>query len=226
MQEYMYKSLNPGEIRLLRFHPGQSNQQLSGSIIHFQLKNPVYRPAQGQVPAHLEYETAYDAISYHWGSDTRTPFQLIVDNSSVIRLTSSLHSVLQRVVMPDTELVIWVDAICINQIDNNSKEKTTQIKLMPDIYRIARRVQIHLGPEADNSALAIELLEHISEYSEYLDDVMNDRSGLELARERGLKLPHPEDERWKASRAFWRRPWYVHHSLETTSNLTQFLRQV
>ena len=90
MQEYVYKSLNPGEIRLLRLNPGQPNQQLTGSIIHIQLKNHTYWPAQSQIPAHLEYETAYDAISYHWGSDTRTPFRLIVDNSFVIKLTASL----------------------------------------------------------------------------------------------------------------------------------------
>ena len=153
----------------------------------------------------------YDAISYHWDSDPNTPLQLIVNENSVIGLIVHLHSVLQRVVQPNKEQVIWVDAVCINQVDNNSDEKGQQIRLMPDTYRIAKRVQVHLGPEADNSWLAIELLENIAKYGEYLDDTLNESSAkaYELAREKGFVLPGLNDESWKALRAFRQRPWCV-----------------
>lgn len=211
MDPYVYEPLNPREIRLLRLHPGQPDQQLTGSIVHVPLMNPTYHPKKDNTGAHLEHPISYDAISYHWGSDPNTPFQLIVAENSVIALTVHLHSVLQRVVQPDKEQVIWVDAICINQVGNDSDEKAQQIRLMPDIYRIAKRVQVHLGPEADNSWLAIEFLENIAKYGEYLDDTLNELSAkaYELAREKGFVLPGPNDESWKALRAFWQRPWCV-----------------
>jgi hypothetical protein len=59
---------------------------------------------------------------------------LTLDNSA-IGLSDELHAILQTVVHPTQERVIRVDAICINQVDSNSKEKEEQIRLMLDIYR-------------------------------------------------------------------------------------------
>ncbi|KAI1462799.1 heterokaryon incompatibility protein-domain-containing protein [Annulohypoxylon moriforme] len=47
---------------------------------------------------------------------------------------------------------IWIDAICINQQDND--EKSTQVQMMLEIYARAKRVNIWLG-EADESTALI-----------------------------------------------------------------------
>jgi hypothetical protein len=53
-------------------------------------------------------------------------------------------------------MTIWVDAVCINQQD--LKEKERQLKLMADIYSLARQVYIWLGEGTHESDAAIEYL--------------------------------------------------------------------
>lgn len=219
MRDYQYQPLQQGEIRLLRLDPVHSAEQpLSGSIIHHLLTNPTYRPGKDGQPLYLERPQSYEAISYHWGSDPRTPHRLLIDDGggggpSLIRLTASLHAVLRRLALPDRQRVLWADAICINQVSSReNKEKGEQIQLMPDIYRVAARVQIYLGPAsaADDVPAALDLLGTIADYSEYLDNSQHAAGevGTLLAQRRGLVLPPPADRRWPALRAFLRRPWF------------------
>jgi len=53
-------------------------------------------------------------------------------------------------------VVVWADAICINQ--GNTQERNLQVQKMSSIYQKANEVAIWLGPEADNSSLALVLL--------------------------------------------------------------------
>lgn len=215
MESYKYEPLQPGEIRLLQLDAIQNPQKpLSGSIIHHRLTNPKYRQTEsGQ--GYLEHSLPYDAVSYHWGSDTRTPFKVIVRSGEgqefFITITSTLHTILRRLALPDKPRTIWADAICINQISSNANtEKGEQIQLMPDVYRIASCVQVYLGDEADNAPAALELLSSIADYSEHLDDSTHSQGeiGLELALQSGFVLPPANDKRWAALRAFFRRPWF------------------
>ncbi|KAK4094352.1 hypothetical protein Purlil1_957 [Purpureocillium lilacinum] len=212
MKDYEYQPLSPGEIRLLRLEAARPDQPLSGSILHHRLRNPVYHPrAEDDGGGYLEHALAYEAISYHWGSDQRTPFHVVIDNGSVIRITASLHTVLRRLALPDGPRVLWADAICINQVTSaDNREKGEQIQLMPDIYRIASRVQVYLGPEADDLALALDFIRSIADYSEYLDASQHDdgETATALAQQRGFVLPPVGDPRWTALRAFLRRPWF------------------
>lgn len=209
MEPYAYKPLKKGEIRLLKLDPKSSTAQLSGSLIHVPLTNPTYCEGSMDNEPYLEHPYPYDAISYTWGTDTSTPFSLVVDQHYTLGVTAHLHYILQIVAQDDTSALVWIDAICINQVERDSEEKGQQIRLMPDIYRIAKHVQIHLGPEADDSHLAVPLIEHIAEYAEYLDQTLN-VSNLEahaLALEMGFDPPKKGDKRWNALRSFWLRPW-------------------
>ncbi|PNY29044.1 Ankyrin and HET domain protein [Tolypocladium capitatum] len=215
--DYQYRPLRQGEIRLLRLDPVRSPEQaLSGSIVHHLLTNPTYHPGKDGKPPYLERPQSYEAVSYHWGSDPRTPHRLFINDGagrSLIRLTAALHTLLRRLALSDRERVLWADAICINQVSSHAnKEKGEQIQLMPDIYRIASRVQIYLGPAspADDVPAALDLLATIADYSEYLDNSQHAAGevGTALAQRRGLVLPPPGDGRWPALRAFLRRPWF------------------
>lgn len=217
MRAYDYQPLQTGEIRLLRLDPVRSpEQQLSGAIIHHVLANPTFHPKEKDVDGHLEHSLPYDAISYHWGADTRTPYQILINDESngqsVINITASLHTVLRRLVLEDAERVVWADAICINQVVSGSnKEKGEQIQLMPDIYRIAASVQVYLGDDDSHDvAAALDLMASIADYSEYLDESQHMHAGIgtTLAQQRGFVLAPAKDKRWVALRAFLRRPWF------------------
>ena len=209
MEPYVYKPLNKEEIRLLKLYPSDGRQRLCGSLTHIPLTNPIYHAATADKEAYLEHAYPYEAISYTWGQDTRTPCSLTIDDQYTIGVTTHLQYVLQKIVQSDATVFVWIDAICINQADRDSEEKAQQIRLMPDIYRIAKRVQIHLGPEADNGPLAIQLMNHIAAFAEYLDEHLNysNSRAYALALERGFSPPGKHDKSWHALRSFWLRPW-------------------
>lgn len=56
--------------------------------------------------------------------------------------------------------LIWVDALCINQED--PVERSHQVNLMSDIYSQAQLVVVWLGPEAENSGLAMRYIDKVS----------------------------------------------------------------
>jgi predicted AAA+ superfamily ATPase len=62
-------------------------------------------------------------------------------------VTTNLGNALRYLRQDDKELIIWVDALCINQQDVN--EKTRQVGMMGEIYRRCSRVYIWLGPNDD-----------------------------------------------------------------------------
>jgi hypothetical protein len=64
---------------------------------------------------------------------------------------SNLVAALRRVRRPDEALLIWADAICINQ--NDLEERTSQVQLMSDIFAGAEEVYACLSEGDDDSAL-------------------------------------------------------------------------
>ena len=55
--------------------------------------------------------------------------------------------------------MLWIDAICINQTDN--EEKSIQVRKMGSIYHKARRVVVWLGPSSEHSQRAVDALAHL-----------------------------------------------------------------
>jgi Heterokaryon incompatibility protein (HET) len=51
---------------------------------------------------------------------------------------------------------VSVDALCIDQ--QNRDERTQQVRLMTNIYSAAESVAVWLGPEDDDSELAMDVL--------------------------------------------------------------------
>ncbi|KAE8442774.1 hypothetical protein EG329_002862 [Mollisiaceae sp. DMI_Dod_QoI] len=89
----------------------------------------------------------YQALSYTWG-DTISPTPIIVNGVKVL-VTENLLAALKRIRENYSDIHLWVDALCINQLDN--AEKAEQVKRMGDIYRNAAKTIIWLGPEYDDS---------------------------------------------------------------------------
>ena len=85
----------------------------------------------------------YSALSYCWGTGLAT--RLIKINSVPVPITEHLESALKRVRSVSGQIRIWVDAICINQFDND--EKSIQVGMMRKIYSKAMDVYIYLGEQ-------------------------------------------------------------------------------
>lgn len=134
---FRYKPLERNEIRLLRILPGTS-PVINCEIIHTSLDNP----------------QKYTAISYAWGDleDTRC----IILEGHEFPVTESLWQGLQRLRSSSTSVLLWADAVCINQRD--TMERNYQVQSMTTIYSKAHETAVWLGPEDLNSVLAIQLL--------------------------------------------------------------------
>ena len=98
-----------GQIRLLELLPGIGEEPIEGRVI----------------VSSLDSTSKYSAMSYVWGLALR-PFYLQTMEGKV-PLTASLHSALKRLRKKDAPILLWVDAICINQ--NDELEKVIQIRL-------------------------------------------------------------------------------------------------
>lgn len=93
----------------------------------------------------LDAAPAYSCLSYVWGSPTE--HAAVELNGRTHKVTINLLRALQRLREVDREVTVWIDAICIDQTDDD--EKTQQVGLMGRIYREAEEVLVWLGePEA------------------------------------------------------------------------------
>ncbi|KAF2830078.1 HET-domain-containing protein [Ophiobolus disseminans] len=139
---YQYQSLGEMEFRLVRILPERMSK-LKCEIVH----------------QSLDDAPDYVAISYAWGDGVDTKL-LILEGASV-PITGSLYDALKAVRQKKQETLVWVDALCIDQ--NNRDERATQVRLMGLIYSKATSVAIWLGPEANKSTLAMQLLQQVAD---------------------------------------------------------------
>ncbi|KAH9906557.1 HET-domain-containing protein [Xylariomycetidae sp. FL2044] len=116
-------------------------------------------PGHGGEPIHCVLEhvapgapVEYEALSYVWGAPRRDA--TITCNGLPLNITRNLYETLRSLRLPDRERSLWVDAVCINQRDND--ERSRQVRRMERIYPKARRVLVWLGDGRDDSGLAFE----------------------------------------------------------------------
>ncbi|TPX16769.1 uncharacterized protein E0L32_012398 [Thyridium curvatum] len=95
-----------------------------------------------------EWEGQYQAASYVWGDQSGRKHQIIINGQEYFAL-ANLHAflwTLRDTIGSEESLVLWVDAICIDQ--DLGPERSHQVSLMSSIYPKAERVIAWLGPEA------------------------------------------------------------------------------
>jgi hypothetical protein len=104
----------------------------------------------------LNQLSPYKALSYTWGVDAACS-SINLDGTAV-PVRENLENALKRL-RHDTiyePLLIWIDAININQQDN--AEKSDQISKMRLIFERAAMVTVWIGSESSNSPLAFKLV--------------------------------------------------------------------
>ncbi|KAF4624739.1 hypothetical protein G7Y89_g13429 [Cudoniella acicularis] len=99
----------------------------------------------------------YQALSYTWGS-TENAAEITIKDCKM-RVTENLHSALLHLRLEDTDRILWIDAICINQ--ENLQERAHQVKQMGDIYRKAEEVLIWLGQATDETDIAMDSMSQL-----------------------------------------------------------------
>jgi Heterokaryon incompatibility protein (HET) len=137
------------ELRFLELQPAKSfSEGVRCTIFHCSLKAP----------------PSYEALSYVWGGRENPLFIHLAYNQETCGLdpsfavTQNLAAALRHIRHRDTSRIMWIDAICINQIDN--EEKAHQVVQMRDVYLSAQRVVLWLGEEG-KSSIAIDFLRHM-----------------------------------------------------------------
>ncbi|CAJ2511395.1 Uu.00g070200.m01.CDS01 [Anthostomella pinea] len=140
--EYSYLPLptDSHHIRLATLHLGSSADEIRVTLEE--------RPFDEPDPL------VYEALSYVWGSEADK--KRITINNGSLSITRNLYEALGCLRHRTNPRVMWIDAICIDQ--NSLEERGQQVGRMGDVYRRAKRVVVWLGPEADDSSLAIDLL--------------------------------------------------------------------
>lgn len=127
------------------------NAQIRGELIDYDLSD-----AGGR--SHL-----YEALSYVWydgeGSTDRDS-QSIILNDCIFSVTPNLYAALLRLRNHQLERALWIDAVCINQSDDDEKQE--QIPLMRTIYAQASRVIVWLGEARSNSDEALENIRRLA----------------------------------------------------------------
>ncbi|PSN58661.1 hypothetical protein BS50DRAFT_447644, partial [Corynespora cassiicola Philippines] len=112
-----------------------------------------FRPACRIFHASLDENPSFLALSYVWGN--RSDTTIILVDKRPFRVTRNLFEAI--ISLRETEKsTIWIDAICINQYDD--EEKGWQVGLMGKIYRQACGVLAWLGTPAENSDTVMEYL--------------------------------------------------------------------
>jgi hypothetical protein len=178
---YQYKQLEPSEFRLVEIRPARM-ATVKCLIKHFSVDEP----------------PSYVAISYAWGDagDTRN----IQVQGASIGISVSLYGALEALRQKTVAVLVWVDALCIDQ--QNQDERTQQVQLMAHIYTKAKSIAIWLGPEADDSSLAIDFLIAMADKYSFPDEVSSLISVV--VGRRGLDAVVLLFER-----EYWRRLWVV-----------------
>lgn len=151
-----YHPLNQDEFRLLKLPPADQNATLHLQMFHSRLEWKItpghsFSKHDADKKGEAIPIDPYEATSYTWGSPN--PTKTVVCNGQETEMRENAFDFLQQLRLPQTERIVWMDCICINQDDN--EEKAAQVEIMHWIYRSAKAVYIWLGQEADESALGM-----------------------------------------------------------------------
>lgn len=139
-----YSPLDPTkhEIHLLRVHLAASDHFyhiIKCDLFHASLDDP---------------DLEYDALSYCWGN--RKPPQKIITNDTEVLIRPSLDWALRHLRRPEQALVLWADAVCINQSD--VEEKNHQVQQMGLVYSRSLTARGWLGTGRFGAELSSDLL--------------------------------------------------------------------
>ena len=145
--------LDKETIRVLVLKPGDESDRITAQLLLLDLGSDT-------IPQ-------YECLSYAWGDPTLV--QPAVINKQCIQITVNLDNALRYIRSKNKEVIIWADAICINQSSIDEKEQ--QVAFMAEIYRRCSKVYIWLGVPQPGSLTGdpFRFLEHFNQGKHFHD---------------------------------------------------------
>jgi hypothetical protein len=182
---FEYNHLQFNCFRLLELIPGHS----PCADIHCRLRD-----------YHLDSAPPYEALSYTWG-DEESVCRILLDGLP-FHIRPNLRDALRRLRQRRDTRVIWIDAICIDQI--SADEKSVQVPLMGKIYAGAKRVVAWLGEESFDSGMALDFIPHLTKVAK-----VDTESCWLLCLEQEEFLRQMMSLIHLVSRPWWKRMWII-----------------
>jgi hypothetical protein len=179
-RKYVYTTLQEDEIRLVTLLPQSAGLPIFCNMSHVS----------------LESEPIYEALSYTWGA--REALTTISFNDRTMVVRRNLWMALSHLRHLTEPRVLWIDAICIDQ--SNNDERRSQVSKMFKIYEQASMVAVWLGEQEDGSDRAFESLEIIAKFAS------NRRSGEDLLEENAVDTTAILT---LCQRTYWKRLWII-----------------
>lgn len=131
----------------------------------------------------------YKALSYTWGElehPTGGGAICVYINGHKVSVKETLFSALYQIRSSSTtDVILWVDALCINQGD--PAEKAHQIRQMGKVYAIAEEVLIWLGPGNDNIKSLMDLINWV--HGRALEAAIESREDWVTLYQQAMKEP-------------------------------------
>ena len=190
-ENYLYhRRLKRGEIRLVRLEPDSDDSKIRCSFVNKSLNDT---------------KSTYDALSYVWG-DQSTRVTILCDEK-YFNITRDLHEALLQLRRSAHDRLLWVDAICIDQ--SNEEEKTAQVRQMRTIYSEAEMVIIWLGNKLPTDRSGCELMQKMQTAMGRPKIEFDNDSATQTFDLHALGLPDMHDPAWDGAVKILSRPWFT-----------------
>ena len=176
----------------------------------------------------------YTALSYTWGAPIFDHH--VICNGHRLAITAHLDAALRRF-RTKTWLMLWVDALCIDQ--TNIPERNYQVSIMKHIYSQAFRTFVYLGEACPLDGEVLKLMTSLCELAQVAEQYslteLKNMKPTDAATSRALDaairfielkkadfpgaltkttdllsagLPHPLHPAWEAMQSLFSRPWF------------------
>ena len=176
MFQYSSLDLTKNDIRLISLLPGTKSDEFRCEILHISSQdNPLY-----------------EALSYTWGEQSLGKCTIVLNNLP-FSITPNVEIALYHLRYEDVTRILWIDALCINQLDD--EEKSNQVQKMKDIYQRASKVLVWLGHAEQDSDVAMDLIANLGHIDlDSIPEIIEDRDTRKA---------------WDALLQLFRRPWWT-----------------
>ncbi len=224
MCQFKYDALKSvtSEIRLVRVEPGAVGDHINLELFH----------------ANLDDQPKYRALSYTWDApyvdlppewndpESESP---VVVNGKKFSVRKNLESALRHFQQNwKGDLVLWIDAICINQGD--SQERSSAVLKMGKIYETSQETVVWLGPDHHPASAGFSKINALSENwkKQRLDCRKRPLAPENIAEYRKVLLEDLKEKdsvdqikaiAWVMNCAWWRRVWVVQEVAVASSTM-------
>jgi hypothetical protein len=211
----LYNLLPPRSIRIFTLLPGSLESEIRGEFTRLFILDTEFDPR-----AHFGEKSygkrSYEALSYAWGLPA--PASTIQVNGQPFSVQPNLAAALKVLRYKDRPRDLWIDAICINQLD--FAERNSQVAVMYEVYRKADVVLSWLGEEEEGTLEVLDtLIKTKGEISKLLRIYDKQKSSGTSVKDLQISA-----QRWLrgfvalCTRPYWTRVWIIQEVLSARKN--------